>query len=42
MQGVDLDSPEEEGADRGGGGEPGAALEEQEEEIPAEFWITER
>ena len=41
MHGVDLDSPEEEGAERGVG-EPGAALEEQEEEIPAEFWMTER
>ena len=37
-----LDSLVEEGAERGGGGEPGAALEEQEEEIPAEFWMTER
>ena len=41
MQGVALVSLEEQGAERGGG-EPAAALEEQEEEIPAEFWMTER
>ena len=42
MQGVDLDSLEEEGGAEQGEGEPAAALEEQEEEIPAEFWMTER
>ena len=41
MQGVALDSLEEEGAEQGEG-EQAAALEEQEEEIPAEFWMTER
>jgi hypothetical protein len=41
MQGVTLDSLVEEGAERGEG-EQAAALEEQEEEIPAEFWMTER
>ena len=41
MQGVALDSLEEEGEERAGG-EYVVALEEQEEEIPAEFWMTER
>ena len=41
MQGVALDSLVEEVAERGED-EPAAALKEQEEEIPAEFWMTER
>ena len=42
MQGVALDSLEEEGAERGGGEPEATSLKEQEEEIPAEFWMTER
>ena len=41
MQGVAFDSLVEDGTEWGGG-KPAAALEEQEEEIPAEFWMTER